>query len=69
MHYGAAWGHLSCLSALADAGADCFLLTRHKETPKATALRYGHPQCVQFLNILGVHCYNADGASYNNIDI
>lgn len=53
MHYSAAWGQLQCLLVLADKGADCFSLTRHRETPKAMAMRYGHMECVNFLKHLG----------------
>lgn len=34
-------------------GADCFSLTRYKETPKDMAMRYGHPQCVELLAMYG----------------
>ena len=53
MHYSAAWGQLTCLQLLGSKGADCFAITRHKETPKAIAQRYGHLECVQFLDNLG----------------
>lgn len=53
LHYSAAWGQEGCLALLADRGAECFYLTHYKETPKDMALRYGHPQCVDFLTRYG----------------
>jgi ankyrin repeat protein len=43
------WGYKSSLKLLVAAGAECKLATNKSETAKDIASRYGHEDCVQFL--------------------
>lgn len=53
LHHSAAWGHLECLKTLVSLGADHLLTTRHKETPRDVAVRYGKEECVSYLDAVG----------------
>lgn len=53
MHYGAAWGRLDCLKVLGESNAQHLALNRHKESPRDIALRYGHLDCVSYLESHG----------------
>lgn len=47
------WGHVECIKVLVEAGADYNVKTRHKETAKDIAIRYGQDQCVTYLECTG----------------
>ena len=48
-HCAAEGGHLSVLQLLADVGAPLHNKDEYGDTPKIVAKRYGHAQCVEFL--------------------
>lgn len=53
LHRSAAWGHVGCLRVLVGCGAEHQLKTRHKETPRDIAARYGQTRCVEYLDCVG----------------
>ena len=57
MHVAAVWGRLECLKLLVTAGAICNSQTRHKETVRDLAIRYGNKPCVDFIDYSGACAY------------
>ena len=53
LHTGAMWGQRDCLEALIEAGGDCNGVNKYKETPKDSAARYGHMECVELFESTG----------------
>lgn len=53
LHVGAMWGKRDCLEALIEAGADINAVTKYNETPKDSAARYGHKECVDLFESTG----------------
>lgn len=50
LHFAAAWGRVDSLRALYESGWDIHLRTVYGERARETALRYNHPDCVEFLD-------------------
>lgn len=50
LHHAACWGKVGCLKVLVENGADIQNRTAHGERPREIALRYQHPECVDFLD-------------------
>lgn len=53
LHRAAVWGHLACVRSLVQAGADVTKRTRYNERARDAAARYGHQECVKYLDRIG----------------
>ena len=53
LHYASAWGKVDCIKTLVEANADFHMKTMENETPCQVAARYGHQECVDYLDWAG----------------
>ena len=54
LHTSVVWGQLECMKLLVTAGADYKLQTRHGETVRELACRYGNTECVAYIDNIGL---------------
>ena len=53
LHIAAIWDQLECMKILISSGADYSLTTRHMETVRDLASRYGNTKCVTYIDCTG----------------